>query len=112
MTPNNDPISEQELVLIYVEEHPTFFARVEKITPDVKPKWWQVKLLVLTIPPNLVTWILDEEQIRGADFSMSGIPVRIEKVVLPREPKPSQDTDSDDSESSGQKARILSLHKK
>jgi len=78
-------IIEQDLILIYVEEKPAFFGRVEKITPDVKKNWWRVAMLVLQIPVKIVTWILDDDQIRGADFTMSGIPVRIEKVEVPRE---------------------------
>ena len=108
----------QDLVLIHLENKPAFFARVEDINPDIKRGWWQVKLFILTIPMKVVTWIIDEDQIRGADFTMGGVPVRIEKVTPPREAQ-SADTDADQStspagqEQSGQRqARILSFNKR
>lgn len=59
-----------DLVLIHVDNKPGFYARVEEILPDVKPGWWQVKLLVLTFPMQVFTWILDDLQIEGTDFTM------------------------------------------
>lgn len=72
-----------DLVLIHVDSRPGFFARIEDIAPDVKPGWWQVRLLVLTIPLQVYTWILDESQIAGAPFTMGGTPMMLEKVVSP-----------------------------
>ena len=74
-----------DLVLIHVDNKPGFYARVEEITPDVKPGWWQVKLLVLTFPMQVFTWILDDFQVEGADFTMGGTPLRLEPVVSPVE---------------------------
>lgn len=74
-----------DLVLVYVDEKPGFYARVDEIIPDVKPGWWQVNLLVLTFPLQVFTWILDEFQIEGADFTMGGTPLRMEVVVSPVE---------------------------
>lgn len=114
MNPKQNPIREQDLVLINVENQPAFYARVEKITADVKPKWWRVKFLMLTIPANVTTWIIDEEQIRGADFTMGGTPIRIEKVDVPQEIETPDDTkESEKSNEMEQKqARVLSLNKK
>ena len=72
-----------DLVLVYIDEKPAFFSRIEEISPDVKPGWWQVKLLVLIHPCQIYTWILEESQINGAPFTMGGTPVRLEKVVSP-----------------------------
>ncbi len=72
-----------DLVLVHVDNRPGFFARVEDISPDVKPGWWQVRLLVLTIPLQVYTWILDSSQIDGASFTMGGTPMMLEKVVAP-----------------------------
>lgn len=72
-----------DLVLVYVESKPGFYARIEDISPDVKKGWWTVKLLVLTFPLQVYTWILDESQIAGDSFTMGGTPLRIEKVVSP-----------------------------
>ena len=46
----NKSVVEHDLVLIHVEEKPAFYGRIEKITADVKPKWWQVTFLALTFP--------------------------------------------------------------
>lgn len=72
-----------DLVLVHIDNKPGFFARIEEISPDVKPGWWQVRLLVLTIPLQVYTWTLDESQINGAPFTMGGTPVIMEKVVSP-----------------------------
>lgn len=74
-----------DLVLIHVDNKPGFYARIEEISPDVKPGWWQVKLLVLTFPMQVFTWILDDLQIEGADFTMGGTPLRLEDVASPVE---------------------------
>lgn len=72
-----------DLVLVHVDQKPGFYARVEDIAPDVKLNWWQVRLLVLTFPLQVFTWILDENQIEGADFTMGGTPIRLEVIVSP-----------------------------
>ena len=72
-----------DLVLVHIDNKPGFYARIEDIIPDVKPGWWQVRLLVLTMPLQVFTWILDESQINGAPFTMGGTPVLMEKVVSP-----------------------------
>jgi len=69
---------EQDLVLVHVDNKPGFYARVEEIAPDVKPGWWQVKLLVLTFPLQVFTWILDDNQIEGEPFTMGGTPLQME----------------------------------
>lgn len=74
-----------DLVLIHVDEKPGFYARIEEILPDAKPGWWQVKLLVLTFPLQVFTWILDDHQLEGADFTMGGTPLRLEDLISPVE---------------------------
>ena len=74
-----------DLVLIHVDNKPGFYARIEEIDPDVKQGWWQVKLLVLTFPMQVFTWILDDQQLEGADFTMGGTPLRLEDVASPVE---------------------------
>lgn len=74
-----------DLVLVHVDNKPGFYARVEDIEPDSKAGWWQVKLLVLTFPLQIFTWILDEEQLEGASFTMGGTPLMLEKLVSPLE---------------------------
>jgi hypothetical protein len=82
---------EGDLVLVTVEDTPAFFARIECIGPDVKPDWYQVTLLVLQVPVVEVTWILKEEYLSGASFTMGGKKVVIELVVAPtKQPPPEQ----------------------
>jgi hypothetical protein len=83
-------LTENDVVLVYVENNPGFFARVEDIVADRKPGWWQVRLLPL-IPDNkdlqTMVWILDDDQIRGADFTMQSVPTRVQ-WVQPYGPEP------------------------
>ena len=75
-----------DLVLAHIDNKPAFYARIEEINPDVKPGWWKVKLLVLTVPLQVYTWILDESQVNGAPFTMGETPIMLEKVVSPEPP--------------------------
>lgn len=71
---------ENDIVLIYFDNKPAVFARIESIEPDVKKNWYHVTLLLLTIPTQTVTWILRESYINGSPFTMDGKPVRLEEV--------------------------------
>ena len=75
--------NQNDLVLIYMENSPLVFARIEEILPDAKRGWFHVKLLMLQIPPQVVTWILKDVYINGEEFTMGGKPMRLEKVVSP-----------------------------
>ncbi len=103
-----------DLVLVHIDNKPGFYARIESITPDVKPGWWQVKLLVLTFPLQVYTWILDGSQIDGAPYTMGGTPVRLEKVESPvprEEPQlsPVPATDAAEKDSKTVAAKVVSL---
>jgi hypothetical protein len=74
-----------DIVLVNVDNKPGFYARIEDISPDAKPGWWQVRLLVLTFPLQVFTWILDEFQLEYAPFTMGGTPIQLEPVVSPLE---------------------------
>jgi len=74
-----------DIVVVNVDNKPGFYARIDEITPDVKPGWWQVQLLVFTFPLQVFTWILDEYQLEGAEFTMGGTPIRMDPVVSPLE---------------------------
>jgi hypothetical protein len=71
---------EGDLVLIYYKDEPGVYARIERIEADRKPDWYQVTLTFLTIPRQVITWILREEYINGEVFTMSGNSMRMEKV--------------------------------
>ena len=68
-----------DVVLIYCDERPAFFARIEGISSDRKRDWYQVKLLVLQIPLTAALWILRDEYINGEAFTMDGRRIRIER---------------------------------
>ncbi|MBW1785954.1 MAG: hypothetical protein JRK53_04945 [Deltaproteobacteria bacterium] len=72
--------AEGDVVLIYYEDQPTIYARFEEATPDMKKGWYHASLLLLTIPPQPVTWILREEYIDGGEFTMGGKSMRLETV--------------------------------
>jgi len=78
---------ENDIVLLYFEDQPMSFARIERIEADHKPDWWHVKLLMLQIPLQPVTWILRSAYIDGAEFTMNGNRMRLEPVVCPEDPE-------------------------
>ena len=92
--------AENDLVLIYFEDKPLSFARVESILPDSKKDWYHVKLLLLQMPLQVVTWILKDVYINGTEFTMNGKKMRLEKVESPAEPQSSEPTDVQKNESS------------
>jgi hypothetical protein len=75
--------AEKDVVLIYFEDQPLTFARIEDISPDIKKDWYHVKLLILQVPLQVTAWILRDIYIDGAEFTMDGKKVRLEKVVCP-----------------------------
>ena len=77
---------ENNLVLIYFEDKPLAFARIESILPDAKKDWYHVKLLLLQVPLQVVTWILRDTYLNGTEFTMNGKRMRLEKVESPAEP--------------------------
>lgn len=77
---------ENDIILIYYEGQPVSFARIESILPDVKKDWYHVKLLLLQVPLQTVTWILRDVYINGEEFTMGGNRMRMEKVEAPEEP--------------------------
>jgi len=58
--------------------------------PDHKRDWYHVKLLILKVPLQPVTWILRTAYINGEEFTMNGKRMRIEKIVCPEEELPVQ----------------------
>lgn len=100
-----------DIVLVYFEEEPLFFARIEDINPDHKKDWYQVTLLVLQVPVQTVTWILRDVYIDGAAFTMGGKQVRLEAVTAPETPKPGDAPPENSSEKSGssEKGTVISF---
>lgn len=71
---------EGDLVLIYYKDEPGVYARIERIEQDVKKDWYQVTLLLLTVPHQIIKWILREEYINGQVFTMGGNSMHMEKI--------------------------------
>ncbi len=92
---------EKDIVLIYFEDQPTVFARIEDISPDVKKDWYLVKLLILQIeqPLHTITWILRDCYIDGDEFTMDGKKIRLERVVSPEGDLLDQSQSKDDEQS-------------
>ncbi len=80
--------AENDIVLIYMEEKPLVFARIEAIAADHKPDWYHVDLLFLQIPLQVVTWILKDAYINGEPYTMGGQSMRLELVKSPALPAP------------------------
>ncbi|MCJ8499889.1 hypothetical protein [Desulfatitalea alkaliphila] len=106
-----------DIVLIYLDEKPLSFARVEAIEPDIKRDWYHVKLLLLQVPLQVVTWILRDVYINGETFTMDGKPLRLERVVSP-EPTasekpaipPSTDADNAPPQNGSPRSNVIALH--
>jgi hypothetical protein len=77
-----------DLVLVYLDHKPAFYARIDDISPDIKKGWYHVELLVLTLPPQTLVWILEEGHIRGEEFTMGGRPVRLAPIPPKAAPEP------------------------
>jgi hypothetical protein len=77
-----------DIVLLYLEGIPVSFAKIESILPDAKKDWYHIRLLMLQIPLQVVTWTLKNDYINGHDFFMSGKKMKLEKVESPVEDFP------------------------
>ncbi|MCD6186500.1 MAG: hypothetical protein J7K84_12120 [Deltaproteobacteria bacterium] len=78
---------ENDIVLIYCEDKPLAFARIEEFLPDHKNDWYHVKMLILQIPLQTVTWLLRTAYIEGVEFTMDGKKMRLEPVISPERDK-------------------------
>ena len=103
--------TENDIVLIYLEENPMAFARIEGILPDSKPDWYHVELLILQVPLQIVTWILKDIYINGETFQMNGKAMRLELVEAPSsEAGPEKDeTRSESDRDAEKKGSVISL---
>ena len=104
-----------DILLIHRQQEPVAYARVEEILADIKPGWWQIRLLVLHPPAQEATWILRKEYIDGDEFSMGGEPMRLERLAPPQpsqprsgEPEPEPEPDAGPQGQGGGKVVSLS----
>ena len=77
-----------DLVLVHLDRKPAFYARIDDITPDVKRGWYQVELLVLSLPPQTLVWILEETHLQGEEYTMGGRPVQLTLIPPKAPPQP------------------------
>lgn len=105
--------AENDIVLIHFEDQPLGFARIEEILADSKPDWYHVKLLMLQVPLQVVTWILRNRYINGDEFTMNGKRMRLERVecpeTVPDEKAPPQEGPGETSAPAGGEATVISL---
>jgi hypothetical protein len=94
-----------DLVLVYLDRKPAFYARIDDINPDVKRGWYQVELLVLTLPPQTLVWILEETHLQGEEFTMGGRPMKLADVPPKTPPSPESPAPQD-------KGKIIPLVRK
>jgi hypothetical protein len=103
-------VNENDVVLIYLEDEPLIFARVEQFTPDIKADWFHVKLLLLQLPLQPVSWILRDAYINGDEFTMNGKRMRIEPVVCPEIPgEKAEENNSHQTDKKTTGAKVISL---
>lgn len=101
--------AENDVVLIYLEDQPMAFARVEGILPDHKRDWYHVKLLLLQVPLQVVSWILRDVYINGGEFTMGGKRMRLEKVVCPEVTEAADAREEPSPGETGKGASVISL---
>ncbi len=77
-----------DIVLIHQGGKPMIHARVEEILADHKPGWWHLRLLILAVPTQELTWILREEYIDGDEFTMGGVAMMLKRLAPPRPAEP------------------------
>ncbi len=101
-----------EVVLIYYQDQPTVYARIESIETDIKKDWYHITLLLLTLPAQTITWILRESYIDGDSFTMEDVPVRLEEVkkLSPRE-EPSASEPSGEKKSAKKTGKVIPFRK-
>lgn len=101
-----------EVVLIYYEDQPTVYGRIESIEPDIKKDWYHVTLLLLTLPAQVVTWILRKSYINGDPFTMGGKSMRLERVErVPRKREGEEPVHTIGKKVAGKPGRVIPFKK-
>ncbi len=100
---------EKDIVMIYFEGKPMSYARIEEILPDSKPDWYHVKLMLLLIPLQVVTWILRDIYLNGDEFTMNGKKMRLERITCPEAFKTPDLPESIEEKSEKKSAKVISF---
>jgi len=101
--------TEKDIVLIHFEDKPLVFARIESVFADAKPGWYHVKLLMLQVPLQTVTWILKDVYINGETFTMNGKSMRLEKVEAPPDSRVELENEKNTEPEKSSAARVISF---
>lgn len=100
-----------DIVLVYMEDTPIFYARVEDIVADVKKDWFQITLRILSPDvADCLTWILKDVYIQGTEFTMQGERIRLEKLPPPEALQKMKKEEGDGK--NGEKGKVISLFDK
>lgn len=80
------------LIKIGKEKNAGFYARINDVTADtMKRNFWHIKFVPIIIMKEFklieIDWLLDDNQIRGQEFTMKGVPHQLFKVEFPEEVK-------------------------
>jgi len=78
----------EEIILVKINKIRGFYAYIIDVINDIKPGWWQVKMCPFIPASDFklseITWKLDDQQIRGSEFTMNGVVHQLCKVDLPK----------------------------
>jgi len=102
-------VQENDIVLIYCEDEPLTYAKIEEIFPDVKVDWYHVKMLILQIPLQVITWTLRNAYIEGDEFTIRGKKFRMEAVACPEEAHEPQNSKNNKIKNLEEKGKVISL---
>jgi len=94
-----------DVCLIYVNDIPNGFIRINEIEPDEKDGWHVVTFVSLEIPIKITTWKLDDSHVRGELIYMNGVPIRIQVFPMPKSKKVEKNKEVSDQP----KAKVISM---
>lgn len=84
-------IKENDVCILYVNDLPQGFIRIESIEPDSKPGWYSVQFIELMFPIQVIKWKIDEEHLKGADINMKGFKFNLQLLNCQIEKKQSEE---------------------
>lgn len=85
-------LKENDVAIIYVQEIPSGFIRIDDVQPDDKQGWWLITFTKLEFPLQAMTWKLDDDHVNGGDIFMKGVRIKIQAIqrvkteVVPKDP--------------------------
>ena len=98
-----------DILCVHIDNTPSAYARVEGFEPDRKPGWWQIHLLILTIPLQRVVWILKEEYFNGTPFTMQGTPMLLEPLPQPTIENKNEEPEEPEQPAKPEQKSVISL---